>query len=277
MRVGLSKQRPDLAMTKYLASINPGPFPSRPLAKTERRANMAKTLFAKRTPKGTEVAANTLACALRHLKKTEKRHGQASRKTNEAYLLLAAMYCVVEDYGEAEPLLKKCIATAKNKLPQNADVLFWASSLLAEAYCGLNRILEAMMLTSEMKPLSRSVNPSAPDLVFESLWHLAMSFEAKGDTESRQQGLAVALMALCWSITHGLYRTQWGAQALDHLRLHFSTYGIVLDRWNWLVKHAHLTKYDFIGLLSIVLHNPDPPPVSVKSWMEREPRVIEVR
>lgn len=133
------------------------------------------------------------------------------------------------------------------------------------------------MVSSEAKPLSRAIDPSAPDPVFEALWHLAMSFEAKGDTENRQRGVAIALMALCWSITRGLYRTQWGAQALDYLRLHFSSYGIVLDEWNWLVKHAHLTKYDFIGLLSIVLYNADLSPVSAKSWMKREPRVIEVR
>ncbi len=133
------------------------------------------------------------------------------------------------------------------------------------------------MISSEAKPLSRAFDPSAPDPVFESLWHLAMSFEAKGNTEIRQQGLAVALMALCWSITYGLYRTQWGAQALENLRLHFSSYGIVLNRWNWLVKQARLTKYDFIGLLSIVLHNADPSPVSPESWMKRQPRIIELR
>lgn len=79
---------------------------------------MAKTLFVKRTPKGTEVTANTLACTLRHLKKTEKRHGQLSRKTLMASLLLAAMHCVMEDYEKAEPLLKRCIATAKISCPR---------------------------------------------------------------------------------------------------------------------------------------------------------------
>ncbi len=191
--------------------------------------------------------------------------------------MLGVMYSIVEHYKGAEFLLKKYLMDAKEVSAQNSMALLFASSMLAEAYFGLNRIPEAMMVSSEAKPLSRAVDLSAPDPVFESLWHLAMSFEAKGDTESRQQGLAVALMALCWCITYGLYRTQRGAQALEDLRLHFSSYGIVLDEWNRLVKHAHLTKYDFIGLLSIVLHNADLSPVSVKSWMEKEPRVIEVR
>lgn len=238
---------------------------------------MAKKFLRERTPEVTELTANTLACVRRRLKKTEKRHGALNRKTLKASLLLAAMYCAVEDFEKAEPLLNMCIAIAKNKLSHNADTLFWASNLLAEAYSAMDRIEEAITVLGQMKPFSKAIDPSAPDLVFGSLWHLALSFEAEGKLESRQKGLAVALMALCWSITRGLCRTQWGAQALDHLRLHFSFYGIVLDEWNWLIEHAHLTKYDFIGLLSIVLHNADTAPASGASWMEREPKVHIVR
>ena len=194
----------------------------------------------------------------------------------EASLLLAAMYCVVEDHEKAEPLLKRCIATAKKKLPQNAYALFWATGLLAEAYGAMNRIPEAFLITNEGKSISRTLDHSAPDMMFEALWQLALSLEAKCDAESRQQGLAVALMALCWFVTRGLNRSRADAHRQEDLRLHFSIFGIVLDEWNWLVKHAHLTRYDFVGLLSIVLGNANLSPVGPKSWREREPKVIEL-
>ena len=266
-----------IGITKIPCVINPCTVADTPLAENERRANMAKTFFVKRTPEGTKVTANTLACALRHLKKTEKRHGQASRKTVEASLLLAAMYCVVEDYEEAEPLLKRCMATAKNRLPQNADALSWANALLAEAYGAMNRIPEAFLIMNEGKSISRILDHSAPDMMFEALWKLALSFEADHDAESRQRGFVAALMALCWFVTRGLNRSRADAHRQEDLRLHFSLDGIVLDEWRWLIKHAHLTRYDFVGLLSIVLHNADLSPVSVQSWIKREPRVIEVR
>jgi tetratricopeptide (TPR) repeat protein len=211
------------------------------------------------------------------LKKTEKQHGQLSRNTLKASLMLAAMYCVAEDYEKAEPLLKRCIATAKNNLLQHANALFWASALLAESYFAMNRIAEAMTVCSQAKPLSRAVDSSAPDPVFEALWHLALSFEAGRKSESREQGLVVALMALCWFVTRGLNGSRADAHAQEDLRLHFSSYGIVLDEWNWLVKHAHLAKCDFVGLLSIVLQNADLSPVSAGSWMDRKPRVHVIR
>ncbi len=236
-----------------------------------------KTFFVKRTPEGTENTGNTLARVRRRLKKIEKRHGKNGLKVLNAALTLGAMYCVVEDYEKAEPLLKRCIALAKRNLPQNTSALYWAADLLAQAHFRLDHILESMIVSSEAKPLSGAFDPSAPNLVFELLWQLALSFDHKGDPESRKQGLAVALMALCWYVTRGLNRSQADAHGQEDLRLLFSTYGIVLNEWNWLVKHAHLTKYDFIGLLSIVLANADTSPVTGKSWMEREPRVHVVR
>ena len=238
---------------------------------------MAKTFYCRRTPEATEVASKTLARVRNHLNKIEKRSDRKGQKTLEVTLLLATMYYIVADYCNAEPLLKKYLMDAKKVSAQNPTAFLWASSMLAMAYSAMNRIPEAVLVMSEAKALTRTIDISVPDPVFQALELQALSFDAEDNLESRQQGLAVAFMALCFSISHGLYRAQWGAQALDHLRLHFSSYGIVLDRWNWLVKHAHLTKYDFIGLLSIVLHNADLTPVSVKSWMKREPRVIEVR
>lgn len=238
---------------------------------------MAKTFLVKRTPVGTKVVDKTLACVDKRLRKTEKRHSRMSRKTLEASLLLATMYSIVDGYEKAEPLLKRCIATAKKKLPQNSNALFWANSLLGEAYGAMKRIPEAFLTMNESKSISSTLDHSAPDMMFDALWQLALSFEAKRDAESRQQGLAVALMALCWFITRGLYRSRADAHGEEDLRLHFSSCGIVLDEWRWLVKHAHLTRYDFIGLLSIVLHNADLSPEPVDSWMERQPRVIEVR
>lgn len=238
---------------------------------------MAKRFYCRRTPEGTEVANRALARVRKKLNQIEKRTNRKVRKALEDTLLLATMYYIVQDYENAEPLLKGYLIDAKRVSAQNSMAFFCASSLLAMAYSAMNRIPEAVLVMSGAKHLIRTIDTSVPDPVFQALEIRALSFGGEGNRESRQLGLAVALMALCWSITQGLHRTQRGAQALNNLRLHFSTYGIVLDGWNWLVKHGHSMKYDFIGLLSIVLENADISPVSAKSWMKREPRVIEVR
>lgn len=87
------------------------------------------------------------------------------------------------------------------------------------------------------------------------LLELALSLETEGDTAGVQQGFVAALMALCSCMTSGFHRTSSGAQLLERLPSFFKSYGIGGEEWEWTLKHSHLTKYDFVGLLSILLHH----------------------
>ena len=65
---------------------------------------------------------------------------------------------------------------------------------------------------------------------------------------------------------------------MDRLRLFLKSCGIGGDEWDWTVKHAHLTRYDFVGLLSILLHHTGLAPLH--DWSRgchKESRVIHVR
>ena len=168
------------------------------------------------------------------------------------------------------------MAATKRKQTAHDNEIPWGESLLAEAYFKLNRIPEALRVIREGKHISRRIDSTAKDPLLEAFLQLAWSLEADRDSESRLRGFAAALMTLCWCITYGLHRSSYGFQMLEQLRVHFKSYGIGQVEWEWVVKHAHLTKYDFLGLLSILLthtHLAPEPVVAVVRARRRERKV----
>lgn len=214
---------------------------------------MAKSFVSKRTPQGEAVKKDTIQQLLQHSRGLEKRYGRYSPEAWEARVMLAAMYCATEDYEKVEPLLIGYIAAEKGKEGPNPAWMFWARSLLVDAYFNLNRISEAIRISDQGRSMAKQMDPSATDPLLEMLFQQAMALEAGGDLKGRQGGFVVALMSLCWSVSHGCQRTPFGSALLERLRLFFDSYGIHGDEWKWTVKHAHLTKYNFVGLLSILL------------------------
>jgi hypothetical protein len=193
-------------------------------------------------------------------------------------LILGATYCAVEDYEKAEPLLTRCVGEARSQRAPNVADMRWAVSLLAEAYFNLGRIPEGIRVTSEGKSFSGKIDSSAKDPLLEGFFQLALSLETNGDSSRVQQGFAAALMALCWCMTYGFQRISSGAQLLERLRSFFRSYGIGDEEWEGVVKHAHLTKYDFVGLLSMLLHHTGLAQSHLmESLARRKPRVVVVR
>jgi hypothetical protein len=117
---------------------------------------------------------------------------------------------------------------------------------------------------------------SAPDPLLEALLQRAIALEAKGDMESRQRGFVVALLTLSWYVSHGFERSRADAPVQGQLRILAKSCGLGDEEWEWTVKHAHLTRYDFVGLLSILLHHtglaPRPLSVVAKRGSTRTPR-----
>jgi len=238
---------------------------------------MSKSFMCKRTPQGTAVVADSLRQVRQRINRAEKHHGPNSSEVLRTCLILAAMYCGIEDYEKAEPLLKRCLEAAKQKPALNQREMLWAASLLGEAYFKLGRIPEALLVTAEAKPFSRGIDLSANDPLLEAFLELAQSIGADGDFEGRLHGFSAALMTLCWCVTHGLHRSRIDAPLVERLRVLFESYGIGDEQWEWMVKHAHLTRYDFVGLVSILLHHTGLVPAQLASGIPRKPRFIEVR
>jgi hypothetical protein len=149
--------------------------------------------------------------------------------------------------------------------------------LLVETYYKLNRIAEAIQISNQGRSMARQMDPSATDPLLEELLEQARALEAKGDLKSRQRGFLGGLVALRRSISHGFQRTPFGSAFLERLRLFFDSYGIRGEEWGWLVKHSYLTRYDFVGLLSILLHHTGLASTPLSVVATRPYRVIEVR
>ncbi len=209
--------------------------------------------------------------------RAEEQHGRYSTESRTARLILAAIHSVTEDYENVEPLLAGHVAALKGNRESNPMWMFWALSLLFEAYVNLNRIPEAVRISNEGKSVAKRTDASAKDPFLEALLHQAIALEAKADSKSRHHGFVVALLTLSWYVSHGFERSRGNAHVRDQLRLLFDSYGIRGDDWVRTVKRAHLTKYDFVGLLSILLDHTGLVPPPMESMIRRKPRVHVVR
>lgn len=194
----------------------------------------------------------------------EEQCGPASLEAGEALLRLGVAHYIVEDYEEAEPTFVRYIEIVKAKLGPNSWEALHGLGTLGEVYMFLNRIPEAFVLINEAKSISKKINPCAYDPMVEALFRRAGACKEITDLRSRQRGFVEALIALSWCITRGWHRSSGAAQILDGLGVIFASYGMGKEDWEWVVKHAHLTRYDFVGLLSVLLtHMPlTPEPVA---------------
>ena len=216
---------------------------------------MAKSFLSKRSAAGMAATADVIDHLSQDLHLAEKQYGRESLEAAEPLLILGVAHYIIEDYEKAEPTFVRYIEIVKAKLGPNTLEAFHSLGTLAEIYFFLNRFPEAFGLINESKSISKKIDPCAYDPMLEALFRRAEAYKGKTDLSSRQRGFVVALMALSWCITRGWHRGSGGAQILDGLRVIFTSYGMGKEDWEWVVKHAHLTKYDFVGLLSILLHH----------------------
>ena len=230
---------------------------------------MAKSFLSKRSPAGMAVMTDAIDHLSQDWHLTEEQCGQESLEAADPLLILAVAYYIIEDYEKAEGMFIRHIEIVKAKLGPNTLEAFHSLGTLAEIYFFLNRFPEANGLINEAKAISKKIDPCAYDPMLEALLRRAGAYKEKTDLRSRKRGFVAALVALSWCITRGWHTGSGGAQILDDLRVIFTSYGIDKEDWEWVVKHAHLTKYDFVGLLSILLHQtglaPEPVVTGVRS------------
>ncbi len=237
---------------------------------------MAKSFVCRRSSTGMAVMTDAISGIYQDLRQAEKQYGRASLEAAELLLILGAAHYIVEDYGKAEGMFARYIEIVKTKLGPNTLEAFHGLGTLAEIYFFLNRFPEAFGLNNEAKSISKKIDPCAYDPMLEALFRRAEGYR-KTDLKSRQRGFVVALMALSLCITRGWHRGSGVAQIVDGLRVIFTSYGMDEEEREWAVKHAHLTRYDFVGLLSILLHHTGLAPTPLHTVARRRLRVIEVR
>ena len=211
------------------------------------------------------------------LHQAEKQYGRESLEAAEPLLSLGGAHYILEDYEKAEGKFVRYIQIVKAKLGPDTLEALHGLGTLAEIYSYLNRFPEAFGLNNEAKSISKKIDPLACDPMLEALFRRATAYKGKTDLRSRQVGFVVALMALSWCITSGWHGGSRAAQILDGLRVIFASYGMGKEDWEWVVKHAHLTKYDFVGLLSILLHHTGLAPEPVVTMVKARLRSNRVR
>jgi hypothetical protein len=238
---------------------------------------MAKSFACRRTPQGIAAIEDTRHYLVQASRREAKQHGQHSPEAWKVSVILAVIYSATGDYEQVVSLLSGNVRVEKGKSDLKPMWMVWAGGLLAEAYFNLGRISDAMRVSEQGKPIAKGIDPSASDPLLQALFEQATAFEPKGDLKSRQRGFVFALMALCWCLSHGVQRTLFGSALLEHLRLVLDSYGIHGDKWEWTVKHSHLTRYDFVGLLSILLHHRGLATPNLESVLRRKPRLVVVR
>ncbi len=188
-------------------------------------------------------------------REAEKKYGRESVEAAEALLILGSAHYVLEDYKRAESIFVRYTKIVKAKLGPHTLEVFHGLETLAEIYFLLHRYPEAVGLNDEAKSISKKIDPCADDPILEALVSQAGAYKTKTDLTSRQLGFVVPLMAVSWCITRGWHRGSAGVQTLNDLRVFCTSYGIDKDGWEWVAKHAHLTRYDFVGFLSILIHH----------------------
>jgi hypothetical protein len=238
---------------------------------------MSKSFVSKRTYVGIAVMTDAINHVRPDVNRAAKQYGRESLESGERLLVPGSLYYVTEDYENAEPLLVRYVAIAKNKFGTDSMETFRGLWLLSDIYASLNRIIEVMEVGAEAKAISTKIDPSADDPVSEALFRRAVAEKDTNDLQGRQRALVMALTALSLSVTGGLHRSPWGQKMLERLGVFFKSYGIGDEEWEWVVKHAHLTRYDFVGLLSILLHHTGFAPARLEPVLRRRPRIIEVR
>ena len=196
------------------------------------------------------VAIHRVSQDLRH---EEKKDAPGTIAVAELLLILGLLHYLAGNYGKAEQLLVRYVAIAKEQFGQNTRETLEGLGLLFEIYVELNRA-EVVRIVNEANAVARKLGTWPHPPLVEALLLRAEGFEDENKPQKRQQAFAFALMSLCWCMTRGFDRDPASAQVLERLHVFLKSHGIG-EEWEWVVKHARLKKYDFVGLLSILLHH----------------------
>ena len=238
---------------------------------------MGKTFLSKRSSAGVAVITDAIDHARKDLQRAEKRHGQAAKEVAEPVCVLGFLYYLMGDYEKAEPVLLRYVAMAKEHFGQNTRETLEGLGILFEIYVELNRAGDVVPIANKANAVSRALHSWPHPPLVEALLRRAECDQNDNKSGSRQRRFAFAVLCLCWSITRAFDRNPKSPPVMDHLRLLLKSYGIGPEEWKWIVKHARLNRYDFVGVLSILLYHTGLAPRPLPPVRKQGLRVIEMR
>lgn len=101
--------------------------------------------------------------------------------------------------------------------------------------------------------LSKGVDISVYEQLIEALLQRAKAYSRQDSPAGAQFAFVTALLALSCCVTTGFNRTTSGTEILTRIRSFLKTYWATKAEWDWIIKHAQVTRHDFVGLLSVLL------------------------
>jgi hypothetical protein len=211
-------------------------------------------LFANRVTKaGREAIHDLIDQVAQGLNQTAKTHGEDSLEAAQQRLILASVHFLMEQYGEALPLVQSYVTTYKTNLGPTAEELICGLGLLSNTLMVLDRPEEALSTVGEVGALVSRVGRSGRDPLLSGLRKLAEKYQSAADPASLQRAFILALMALSWCVTVSERGNPVYEGYLPHIRALFDDFRFRVDTWEWLLRRAELTHNDFVGLVSVLI------------------------
>lgn len=212
-------------------------------------------LFATRiTNAGREPIQDLIDQVAQDLNQTIKTHGEDSLEAARQRMILASMHYTMEEYEDALPLLRSYLTICRARLEPTSDEVFHGLSLLSNTLMGAGRPEEAFSIIEEIADTVKQFGyQQSRDPLLDGLKELAEKYQSGDDPTSVQRTFVLALMILSWCVTVYGGRSPVYGEYLPMMRSVFENFGFDEHLWEWLVKRAHQTDNDFVGLVSVLI------------------------
>lgn len=181
------------------------------------------------------------------LRSTEKQQRVDAMQKLVLRWIVACIYYVSRKHDQAESLWvgHSCLIIAGGKPVSKTALVFWG--------------------------LSKGVDLSVYEPFIEALLQRAKAYSRQDGPDGIQFGFVMALVALSCCVTTGLHRTPSGSKILARIRIFLKPCWATKIDWNWIIGHAHVTRHDFVGVVSTLLtHTYFKPQCKMKAVMPRD-------
>jgi hypothetical protein len=212
-------------------------------------------LFANQiTDSGREAIQDLIDQVSQDLNPIIKTHGEDSLEAARQRMILASMHYTMEEYEDALPLLRSYLTICRARLAPTSDEVFHGLSLLSNTLMGAGRPEEAFSIIEEIADTVKQFGyQQSRDPLLDGLKELAEKYQPGDDPTSVQRTFVLALMILSWCVTVYGSRSPIYREYLPIMRSVFENFGFTEHLWGWLVKRAHQTDNDFVGLVSVLM------------------------
>jgi hypothetical protein len=180
-----------------------------------------------KSPAGRALMAEVTDNVHQDLCSSEKQHGIDAIQNMVLRWILACLYYVSHKNDKAQAVWARYNFIIGGKPVSKAALVFWG--------------------------LSKGVDLSVYEQLIEAILQRAQAYSRQDSPASVQFAFVMALLALSCCVTTGLNRAPSGTEILTRIRFFLKPYWATKIEWDWIVKHAHVTRHDFVDTLSVLL------------------------